>query len=300
MQLQPEITDLSPGDATPILELLFNDGRNVYVMLDSALQTNISERLEDHEQEASCLIPSSEGDTATALPWIIRIKRQDPLVAELFSDKMPSGLWSIDPGIFFLTNRNLADLTRHLRKFHRPRVVDTQSSLFLRYWEPGLLGQMLKAGIPHTQGIIAPDLSVVCRVGSDVYRFDTIEEARDRPGHLTQDHVRQIGRMLTIRRRANLSDKIIETFPDQVSHLKRSAVEREVQDAWMAANDFGLHNGKIRAKFIITAVALAPGFHRETIIEQLFMNSSDPDQTFRDYEAVMKRQFPTIARKETG
>lgn len=101
--------------------------------------------------------------------------------------------------------------------------------------------------------------------------------------------------MLTTRRRALLAGKIAEAFPDHVAHLKPSAIEREVQDAWFAANDFQLRNGQIRAKFIITAVALAPGFHRYDAIEKLFRRSSDPDQTFKDYEAVMKRRFADIA-----
>ncbi|OCX60830.1 hypothetical protein BFP70_17270 [Thioclava sp. SK-1] len=298
MQLQPEIMDLTPRDTSALLDLLFQDGREVFVMLDGALLPDLPERLQSHPHEACCLIPSSEEETANALPWIARIERHDALLRDLLSDKMPSGMWSIDPGLFFLSTKSLLELTRHLRKFHRPRVAERKSALFLRYWEPGLLGQLLKAGIPHIQALISPDTSVVSRVGSDVYKFTAMEEAWDRPGQLTTEHVRQIGQMLTMRRRSALSDKIIETFPDHVSHLKRAAVEREVQDAWMSANDFGLRNGQIRAKFIITAVALTPGFHRHEIIETMFRRSPDPDQTFRDYDTVIKRRFTAMAKEE--
>lgn len=279
-------------------DLLFDDGRDVFVMLDAALSPNLLERLQSHEREAACLVPSSQDDIAATLPWVIHVERCDPLVTALFSNEIPFGLWSIDPGLFFLTELGLTGLTRHLRKFHRPRVVETQATLFLRYWEPGLLGQMLQTGIPHIQGLITPEMSVVARVGSDVYRFDAAQEAWERPGQMTQADVDQVGRMLTIRRRTLLADKIVEAFPDHVAHLKASAVEREVQDAWTAANDFGLRNGQIRAKFIITAVALAPGFHRRDMIEKMFRASPDPDQTFKDYEAVMKRRFATIAQEE--
>ncbi len=295
MNLRPDIPDLAPGEADALLNMLFDDERNVFIMLDAAVSPNLLERLQLHEREASCLVPSSTEDIAAVLPWVIRIERNDPLVVALFSDKMPFGLWSVDPGLFFLTELGLTELTRHLRKFHRPRVVETQKRLLLRYWEPGFLGQMLSADIPHIQGLVGPEVSVVARVGSDVYKFEANEQAWERPGHITQAEVEQVGRMLTTRRRALLAGKIAEAFPDHVAHLKPSAIEREVQDAWFAANDFQLRNGQIRAKFIITAVALAPGFHRYDAIEKLFRRSSDPDQTFKDYEAVMKRRFADIA-----
>ena len=55
-----------------------------------------------------------------------------------------------------------------------------------------------------------------------------------------------------------------------------------------------MNDGQIRAKFIVVVVALAPGLHRQAEIKRLFQRSSDPDQTFRDLEAVIARRIGSV------
>lgn len=158
----------------------------------------------------------------------------------------------------------------------------------------------MEHGISHVQALVDPNLSVVARIDSDAFKITTDEPARERPGSLSHSEQQQIGLMLTARRRSLLATKIADTFPDHVSHLSPRAIEREVHDAWSVANGFGLVNGRTRAKFIITTVALAPGLHRERKIEKLFSRSKDPDQTFHDLEAVIKRRIGSINPEEVS
>ncbi|WP_179379249.1 DUF4123 domain-containing protein [Jannaschia marina] len=300
MEYAPTLTGLSPLDHDRLLDLLFDDGRKVYLMLDAARVVGLAERLDHDGAEAVCLLRERDAvDLGDHLPWIAHVTRDDRLLLDTMSDVRPRGLWNVDPGLFLLTDWDLSTLTRHLRKFHRPTVTPTGERLFLRFWDMDLILGMLNAGVRHMSALVGPELSLVGRVDGDVYVLHATEAARDRPGTLTEEDRRTIGSILTTQRRALLADRIAETFPDHVSHLSRRALEREVHDAWSMANAFRLRNGQVRAKFIITSVALAPGLHRQDVVRRLFEGSDDPDQSFRDLDTVLNRRFDAMAERMT-
>ncbi len=295
------ISDLVPNEVAEFSDHVFADGRNVFVLLDAALVFGLVEKLELHDREFACLVAGPDAlDLGDALPWVIRLERGDKLLDDIFSDIAPNGLWSVESGIFIKTDFELAALLRHLRKFHRPNLEGKGGRLFLRFWEPELLLQMMEQQIAHIQALVDPQVAIFARVETDVYSIKRTEPAQERPGSLSQSDQDRIGLMLTARRRSLLATRIAGAFPDHIAHLTPRAIEREVYDTWAAANSFGLKNGQTRAKFIITAVALAPGLHRERSVERLFAKSKNPDQTFHDLEAVIKRRVGSVDPKEVS
>lgn len=115
---------------------------------------------------------------------------------------------------------------------------------------------------------------------------------------MTPEEAEAVGFLLFARRRRSLAEKIARTFPDEVSHLTPRALEREVHDAWHSANEFRLKDGRVRAKFIILAVATAPGIHREPAVRRMFAASHDPERSFMELDSVIQRRIGNIPIKE--
>lgn len=280
-----------------VFAALFSDPqeRLTYALVDAALVPDLEQRLEAHPGRATCLVEGPDSaHLAWALPWLIEIGPDDRLTKQLLSDLLPNGLWNRDCGIFLETNLEPPVLMRHLRKFHRPRIDTEKPPVFLRFWEPELLVAMIAAGCTHVQALPRPDLRIVARFDTELHILSRKQESTIRPGRITKHEADMIGKLLICRRRREIANKISATFPNETAHLTPRAMEREVYDAWQVANDFRLNDGEVRAMFIIMAVALAPGLHREPAVEHLFAASSDPDRTFRDLDQVIRRQIGRI------
>lgn len=286
-----------------LFDVLFPDPdtHRTYAFIDAARIPDLEARLALHSEKAICLAEGpGNAHLAWALPWLIEVKPGDKLLRHLLSDQSPSGLWDSEVGLFFVTPMEPVKLMRHLRKFHRPIVDKGATPIFLRFWEPELLLGMVEMECGHIRALPKPDLRIVARFEDEAHILTAQQESSIRPGRLTLEEADAIGKLLIGRRRRGIAQRIAETFPDAISHLSPRALEREVHDAWLAANHFGLQDGEVRAKFIIMCVAMVPGLHREPRIERLFAGSTNPDRSFRELDQVIQRRVGSVSAEEVA
>lgn len=280
---------------------LFPDhGRSkTYAFIDGARVPDLEERLEAHPGKAVCLDGRRDShETVWSLPWLVEIGTDDRITRNLLSDHPIRGMWNAEPGLFMETTMAMTELMRHLRKFHRPMIGEATAPIFLRYWEPELLIHLVDMTCGHIMALPKPDLRIIARFDDEAHVLTSNVESPIRPGRMTPEEAEAVGFLLFARRRRSLAEKIARTFPDEVSHLTPRALEREVHDAWHSANEFRLKDGRVRAKFIILAVATAPGIHREPAVRRMFAASHDPERSFMELDSVIQRRIGNIPIKE--
>lgn len=253
------------------------------------------------EGQAACLLRNKAADgIEDAFPWLVQVDQNTALLQDFLSDNPINGLWSAEAGLLVYSDLDFEPLLRHLRKFHRCQIAETGNFVMLRYWEPELLARLFDIDIGHIQGLVTPETSVIVRYDDTAHVLTATSDSTRRPGKISHEEAQQIWLLLLRRRRSEIAGQIRETFPDHVEHLSERAVEREVQMAWDAANKFRLRDGEVRAKFIIMAVALAPGFHVHDTVAKTISASRDPDQTFRDLDCIIRRRVGSFADMEVN
>lgn len=120
-----------------------------YAILDAAKVDNLLEIMDGSDVVRECLFKgSARDDLGHVAPWIVQLEGGSRFTRSLFvhdpDNAVPWHLFSREPGIFLRSDRTLAELRDHFRKYTKAQD-ENGKWFYVRFWEPRWTRQLLEA-----------------------------------------------------------------------------------------------------------------------------------------------------------
>lgn len=121
---------------------------NWYAIVDCARDARLYDLVSRSEQRTCLYSGEYDDETRKALPHLVLLNKDEPL-GEIWRQHESGRFW----GLLCNSNRSLAELRKHFRKFTAARLPDGQIVLF-RFWDPRVFEPFAKAGSAEEVGPI--------------------------------------------------------------------------------------------------------------------------------------------------
>lgn len=124
-----------------------DENTSVFAIVDAARIDNLPDLLERSGLAHRCLFKGkAEADWGHVAPWIVRLEPGNEFTRFLFTrGRFAWHLWDLECGIFLRSDKTLARLWQHCRKF--TRIRDSAGKwYFFRFWDPGTLLALARSG----------------------------------------------------------------------------------------------------------------------------------------------------------
>lgn len=283
-------------------ELLFTDRPELstFALLDPSLAFGLFEELENGDGFHRCLFRDPvDGSEGSAYPWLVELTPESSILRKFCKAGSIGGWWDDEPGILIRTSMTPERLWSHLRKFHR--ISDAGGKWFLlRYWDPELLVRLLQIDLAALSGLLRPEICMIARWADKATLVSCPDPGSPAPVKLLPGDPARIGAIMTGRRLRNLGSQLRAAFGADLNHLPDTDLWQQIAEALDVADSVGLHDGELRAKFMIMSVVTVPGMHLDKQIRSLLRRASDPDQRFRELQDVIRRRTHTALQAERG
>lgn len=285
---------------TRLTKLLFSDQSwNSYALIDPSLVIGLTTELENSGSFYRCLHRNPDDKNAgEAYPWLVELSPNSAIFRKLCTAGQPRGWWEDEVGIFIQTTLPADRLWAHLRKFHR--IPDEHGNWFLlRYWDPELLLGLTRLTLPALNGLILPEVQMIARWADHVAILQTAVTPTRMPIHLNPGDKARIGAIRTGRRIRGIAAQLRSGFNAELEQTSDPELWRLVSEVLDAADDIGLIDGEVRAKFVVMSAITVPGMHLDRAISSFLRRAAQPDQRFRELDDVIRRRVGQ-ALKEDG
>lgn len=276
-----------------LTNILFPDNtRTTYALIDPSLAFGLTSVLEQSDLFHRCLHRHPDDESfGSVYPWLVELKPDSAIFRKLCTSGMPRGWWDVEVNIFIRTTLTADRLWSHLRKYHR--IPDEDGRWFLlRYWDPELLVGLNRISLPALTGLVLPEVQLVARWADRVAILSTEVTPPRLPIRLQPGDRSRIGAIRTSRRIRGIAGQLRSSFSAELDEMANSDLCRQVSEVLDVADDIGLHDGELRAKFVIMSVVTVPGMHVDRTIRNFLRTSENPDQRFRELDDVIRRRVP--------
>ena len=274
-----------------LTKILFPDkSRTTYALIDPTLAFGLTSALEQSDLFYRCLHrhPDDEG-FGSVYPWLVELTSDSAIFRKLCTSGMPRGWWDDEVNIFIRTTLTADRLWSHLRKYHR--IPDEHGRWFLlRYWDPELLVGLNRISLPALMGLVLPELQLIARWADCVAFLSTQVTPSRLPLRLQHGDRARIGAIRTGRRIRGIAAQLRSGFSAELAEMPDSDLYQQVSEVLDVADDIGLQDGELHAKFVIMSVVTVPGMHVDQEIRNFLRASENPDQRFRDLDDVIRKR----------
>jgi len=117
-----------------------------FALVDCARDARLYGLVERCSQKACLYSGDYDDETRKALPYLVEVKQDEPL-AETWRQYESGQFW----GLLCNTERSLAELRRHFRKFTTARLPGGEVVMF-RFWDPRVFDTFTAAATPEEIG----------------------------------------------------------------------------------------------------------------------------------------------------
>lgn len=272
-------------------KILFPDkSRTTYALIDPSLAFGLTSILEQSDLFHRCLHRNPDDENfGSVYPWLVELTPDSTIFRKLCTSGMPRGWWDDEVSIFIRTTLPADRLWSHLRKYHR--IPDEHGSWFLlRYWDPELLVGLNRISLPALTGLAVPEVQLIARWADRVAIFSAQITPPRIPIRLQPGDRARIGAIRTGRRIRGIAAQLRSGFSAELEETSDSDLFQRVSEVLEVADDIGLRDGELRAKFVIMSVVTVPGMHVDRTIRNFLRESENPDQRFRELDDVIRKR----------